>query len=60
MNESNENFKRYQNLYSRFKKFNESKIPLCAAENYTSNFVKNALFSEWNGKYCLSNENFNT
>lgn len=59
MNESNENFMRYQNLYNRFKKFNESKIPLCAAENYTSNFVKNALFSEWNGKYCLSNENFN-
>lgn len=55
----NSNLEKYIHLLERYSKFNDNKIPLCAAENYTSNFVKNPLNSIWEGKYCMSNINFN-
>lgn len=58
--ENNTNFKKYKELYDRFNTFNRTKIPLCAAENYVSEFVKSALNSTWNGKYSLSNNDFSS
>lgn len=58
--ENNKNLKRYKDLCNRYQKFNQSKIPLCAAENYISDFVKKPLSSEWIGKYSLSHKYFNS
>ena len=50
---NNDFFKKYMELYNRFKEFEKNKLPLCAAENYLSDFVNNNI-SIWEGKYCLS------
>lgn len=38
-------------LYTEYKVFDQSKIPLCAAENYVSPFAKRGLISRYEGKY---------
>ena len=38
-------------LYAEYKVFDQSKIPLCAAENYVSPFAKQGLISHYEGKY---------
>lgn len=55
----------YINVYEELKyllnsleNFNKKKIPLCAAETYVSPFVKNILSSEFEGKYCMGNKNY--
>lgn len=59
MLENNLNYKKYQELLVRYKHFDADKLPLCAAENYTSEFVNNSQISIWNGKYGLSSHNYN-
>lgn len=43
--------KRLSALYEEYKIFDQSKIPLCAAENYVSPFAKQGLISRYEGKY---------
>ena len=38
-------YKRLTTIYEEYKVFDRTKIPLCAAENYTSPFVKQGLIS---------------
>ena len=38
-------------LYEEYKIFDQTKIPLCAAENYVSPFAKQGLISHYEGKY---------
>lgn len=40
-----------KNIYEEYKSFDRTKIPLCAAENFVSKFVKQGLISEYEGKY---------
>ena len=40
-----------QTIYAEYLKFDEEKIPLCAAETYVSPFVKQGLISKYEGKY---------
>lgn len=42
---------KFKNIWEEFIDFNKRKIPLCAAENYTSTFVRQALSSQYEGKY---------
>lgn len=49
--DSTEYINRLALLYEEYKKFDESKIPLCAAENYVSPFVRQGLSSHYEGKY---------
>lgn len=42
---------RLSSLYAEYKVFDQSKIPLCAAENYVSPFAKQGLISHYEGKY---------
>lgn len=42
---------KFKKIWSEFMDFNKRKIPLCAAENYTSKFVRQALSSQYEGKY---------
>lgn len=52
---NNSNYKRYCELCDKYQEFLNHKIPLCAAENYSSNFVLEPLSSQlWGGKYGLS------
>ena len=44
-------YERLTALYKEYKTFDQTKIPLCAAENYTSPFVKQGLISNYEGKY---------
>lgn len=44
-------YKRLTTIYEEYKVFDRTKIPLCAAENYTSPFVKQGLISNYEGKY---------
>lgn len=44
-------------IWKEFSTFNENKIPLCAAENYTSEFVRQALSSQYEGKYIQGYRN---
>lgn len=44
-------YDRLVSLYSEYREFDCSKIPLCAAENYVSPFVKQGLISKYEGKY---------
>lgn len=48
-------YQSYLDLLGELKSYNETKIPLCAAETYCSSFVKSALASEFEGKYCMQN-----
>ena len=59
MAKNNINLEKYNDLCRRYEKFNKEKIPLCAAENYTSDFVKTPLSSLWCGKYSISNQSAN-
>lgn len=45
----------YVALLEELTHYNETKIPLCAAETRCSSFVKSALSSEFEGKYCMQN-----
>ena len=54
---SNEYYLKYLHLCDRYFEFDKNKIPLCAAENYISDFVYNNV-KLWEGKYCLSLNNF--
>lgn len=47
----NDYLSRLKSLYSEYLDFDKSKIPLCAAENYVSSFVKQGLISQYEGKY---------
>lgn len=51
-------YNEYLNLIQELKEFNKDKIPLCAAETYSSEFVKSALSSEFEGKYCMQHLNY--
>ena len=51
-------YNEYVGLLEELKRFNATKIPLCAAETYCSPFVKTALCSEFEGKYCMQNLNY--
>ena len=51
-------YNEYLNLIQELKEFNKDKIPLCAAETYSSEFVKSALSSEFEGKYCIQHLNY--
>lgn len=44
-------YDRLVSLYNEYGEFDRSKIPLCAAENYVSPFVKQGLISKYEGKY---------
>ena len=49
----------YKQLCKELKEFEASKIPLCAAETYISKFTKQALISNFEGKYSFIDENGN-
>ena len=53
----NEIFKEYQHLCKELNKFEANKIPLCAAETYISDFTKQALISNFEGKYSFIETN---
>jgi glycine hydroxymethyltransferase len=47
----------YNQLYKELTEFERTKIPLCAAENYVSDFVRQPLNSLFEGKYsCMSKD----
>lgn len=48
---------KYRNLYKELIDFETNKIPLCAAETYISNFCRQPLLSEFEGKYSFLDEN---
>lgn len=52
-------YQEYQKLYDELVIYQEHKIPLCAAETYVSDFVKSALSSEFEGKYCMGFLSYN-
>lgn len=54
----NEVYNEYLKLTKEYSEFNKRKIPLCAAETYVSDFVKSGLTSEFEGKYCMGNKNY--
>lgn len=47
----------FKEIYKEFCEFNQSKVPLCAAETYVSEFVKQALSSDYEGKYIQGYKN---
>lgn len=49
----------YKQLCKELKEFEASKIPLCAAETYISKFTKQALITNFEGKYSFIDENGN-
>lgn len=51
--------KQYINLVNELQKNEETKIPLCAAETYISPFCRQALNSEFEGKYSFVDQNGN-
>ena len=51
-------YQKYLSLLAELECYNQEKIPLCAAETYVSPFVKNALKSDFEGKYCMQNKNY--
>ena len=51
-------YQKYLSLLAELECYNQDKIPLCAAETYVSPFVKNALKSDFEGKYCMQNKNY--
>lgn len=46
-------YNEYLRLLAELEEYNATKIPLCAAETFCSPFVKSALNSEFEGKYCM-------
>ena len=46
----------FKKLYAEYREFDRKKIPLCAAETFVSPFVKQALSSEFEGKYVMGSE----
>lgn len=51
----------YKRLYNEFKQYDNNTIPLCAAENYISNFVKEPLISSFEGRYsCVNSDGSNS
>lgn len=53
----NKIFEEYQKLCNDLNEFEANKIPLCAAETYISDFSKQALISNFEGKYSFVDEN---
>ena len=51
-------YNEYVGLLEELKRFNFTKIPLCAAETYCSPFVKTALCSDFEVKYCMQYLNY--
>lgn len=47
----------YKEILGKIREFDQNKIPLCAAENYVSSFVKSGLISEFEGKYIQGYKN---
>ena len=57
----NEIYKEYISLCEEFEASDKNTIPLCAAENYISNFVKQPLISNFEGRYsCVNNDGSNS
>ena len=54
----NDVYEKYLDLLRELNEFNKDKIPLCAAETYSSDFVKSALSSDFEGKYCMQHLNY--
>lgn len=53
--------KKYAELYNEFLVAKENTIPLCAAENYISEFSKRPLISEFEGMYsCINADGTNS
>lgn len=52
-------FEEYKQLCRELNEFERNKIPLCAAETYISKFSKQALISDFEGKYSFVDENGN-
>lgn len=52
-------YEEYKQLYAELNEFEANKIPLCAAETYISNFSKQALISNFEGKYSFIEANGN-
>lgn len=48
---ANDYLEQFKVIYDEFCDFNKNKVPLCAAETYVSDFVKQALSSDYEGKY---------
>lgn len=54
-------FDEYKKLCNEFDQFDNNTIPLCAAENYISNFVKKPLISSFEGRYsCVNSDGTNS
>jgi len=53
----NKFYNELKQLYKKFEKFNEEKVPLCAAETYISDFVRQGLSSDFEGKYIQGYKN---
>lgn len=49
----------YNQLCRELNEFEKNKIPLCAAETYISDFSKQALISNFEGKYSFVDTNGN-
>lgn len=47
---------KFKRLFAEYIRFDGRKIPLCAAENYVSPFVKQALTSILEGKYVMGSD----
>lgn len=52
---SSEIYEEYLRLVEELSRFEQTKVPLCAAETYTSPFVRSALGAAFEGKYCMQN-----
>lgn len=52
--QKNEDYRQYLTLKQDLETYQKIKIPLCAAETFVSDFVKDALSSEFEGKYCMN------
>lgn len=55
----NDIFEKYLDLLRRYEVFNKNKIPLCAAENYMSDFSREPLSGLFEGKYNFGGSNYN-
>lgn len=59
MNQIQETYQKFLDIYERTRNFEKTKIPLCAAETFVSDFVKKVLSTEFEGRYCMNNLNYN-